>query len=53
MCLILKGRGQAPCWVELPVGDTPCGSCVIDTLAPADRHPSYSGLEMFLVLIAH
>lgn len=52
MYLILKGRGQAPCWVELPAGDNPCGSWVADTLAPADRHPSYFGLEMLLFLTA-
>lgn len=52
MYLIPKGRGQAPCWIELPVGDSPCGSWVTDTLTQADRCPSYFGLEMLLVLTA-
>lgn len=50
MYLILKGRGQAPCWIELPAGDNPCGSWVTDTLAPADKHPRLFGLEMLLIL---
>lgn len=41
MYLIPKGRGQAPCWEGLPVGESPCGSWVKDTLVPADRHSSY------------